>query len=186
MTKIVSLILIIMCSSAFAVEPIKSCDELNSIHREQLDVMEESYWVARNTGWGEHLAAIAWHESHGGIYTVNMEYEDASMRTNKKTGPSFGAHQVLVINALAIEGMKDTPWNRSTIAAKLIHNSDYSATMATEILKHGWKVRGTEWGMLAYYNAGRHGGDAYAGKVYRTVLTLKECRFGEFLEGEIR
>ena len=187
MKEIIALLaLIIASASVMAVPPIENCDELNSIHREQLDVMEESYWIARNKGWGEHLAAIAWHESHGGLYTVNMEYKDSSMTTNKETGPSFGAHHVLVKNVLAIEELKDTPWNRSIVAAKLIHDPSYSGRMGTRILEHGYKLRGTEWGMLAYYNAGRHGGDSYAGMVWQTVQTLKACKFGEFLESEIR
>ncbi|MGD2063230.1 MAG: hypothetical protein PVF51_06565 [Nitrospirota bacterium] len=117
--------------------------ELRQMSETQHQVLMRAIAYGAPHDLGYTLAAIAWQESHVGSVPVNI------------TDPSFGPFHGKMDTVMSRAGVKDTAYNRNVIAAKLLSDFDFAASMAVRELLFWKKVHRGNWRkMVRSYNAG--------------------------------
>lgn len=112
-------------------------------------------------GWT--LAAIAWEESIGGKFKLNV------------FDPSFGVYHIKIENALAFsKQIEDTRFNRNRIAMWLIDDFDYSSAVCISILKWWMNFHNGSWSLaVASYNGGHKPNKKYLERIKRKIKALR-------------
>jgi hypothetical protein len=150
--------------------PVTACEALYSegLTETQVGILNQAYDYGKPYGWGQTLAAIAWKESGGGKFLINLQ------------DPSVGVFHVNVTKVVKHLGYKDTPFNRNRAAQVAMEEFEVSAHIAVMELAY-WSVkRGRTWRQtVASYNAGTRwkNGVKYADDIAVKVEVLKKCRW---------
>jgi hypothetical protein len=147
-----------------------TCDELGSITPEQYLNLEFSFVQGYPHDFGFTMAAIAWQESKGGIWNLNLQ------------DPSAGMYHTSLKTAVARLEMKDTPFRRNMLAQRLIDDKEFAAAMAIKELQFWYEYHHGNW-MKIYssYNAGFGSNTAYANDIRQTIRTLQKCKFDTYI-----
>lgn len=148
-----------------------ACEALESagLDFDQKLVLRHSFEYGRPYDLSYSLAAIAWKESSGGRYRINLQ------------DPAAGIHMITIKNALSYSGRKDTPFNRNKLAQELIENPNLSAGYSVINLNFWRSVYGNNWGLVwRSYNGGTSGSKAsqeYAISIAEKVNVIRKCNW---------
>jgi len=161
---VIRVLLLLCCFLPVGVQA-DSCPRLTD---SQVSVLQRSYDLGKDADMGWTLAAIAYRESSAGRFLI-----DAS-------GPSFGAHQILLRTATRRMNITDS-MQKNILAQRLVEDVDLSASLALEELKFWRRLHGNNWNNLwASYNAGYNyrgtSGQKYAKMIGKHIKQLKNCK----------
>lgn len=136
----------------------------------QIGLLHQAHEYAEPYGWGLTLAAIAWKESSGGKYLINLQ------------DPSVGPFHVTVDKVVRHLGWSDTPYNRNRAAQIAMSDFEMTAHIAVMELAY-WNIqRGRQWrDTVISYNAGNNlnnpRGKLYGSDIASKVMLLKTCEW---------
>ena len=161
----VFLALLIISSTMFAKVTEESLmEELNHLTNAQYKVLLKTYKKGSVFDFELSMTSIAWHESHFGKHKMNL------------MDPSFGVFHNLIGSVIRRNGIRDTGWNRSRLAERLVDDYDFSFSQSLAELKYWqnyWKSKRVSrvWShMISSYNAGFNHSN---GKDYLAAIKLK-------------
>ena len=146
---------------------IKTLDkELDNLSLSQKEVLVKTWLKAKKFNLEFTMTAIAWHESHFGLYPINL------------SDPSFGVFHNL-ITSVARRHNVTSKWSKSRLAEQLIQDYDFSFAESLSELKF-WqgvhKNKPNNWSLtVKSYNAGyRHeNGKQYLVQIKTKIKALK-------------
>lgn len=144
----------------------------NSMSQDQVQRLVEIYAVASKVSeYPLTLAAISWQESRSNSYPVNL------------SDPSCGPFHNKVSNVLQREKIKDTPFERNKVCAKLMENLVFAIKHANIELSH-WQMqhKGNWRKMMASYNGGHAGNDKYSQSITEILEILRASNLPELAE----
>mgnify|MGYP003640046008 CR=1 FL=1 len=140
--------------------------ELQSITHKQEIVLANAFLKGLPQDLGYTMMGIAWQESRGGKYLVNIQTND------------FGVMGININSAANREGLKGS-FSRNMLAQRLIMDNDYNMDMSMEELMF-WKnhYKGNWRMMVRSYNAGYawRNGEDYLTHIRRNVNMFMHCR----------
>lgn len=140
--------------------------ELQSITPKQEIVLAHAYVKGLPQDLGYAMMGIAWQESKGGKYLVNIQTND------------FGVMGININSAANREGLKGA-FSRNILAQRLITDMSYNMDMAMEELMF-WKdhYKGKWRMMIRSYNAGYawRNGEEYLKHIRHNVNMFMHCR----------
>lgn len=148
---------------------LKRKHSLSRVDQEQLDTLIDIYKRASHTDYALTLVSIAWQESRGSSWPVNLQ------------DPSCGPFHNKVTNVMTREDIRDTPLNRNIVCGRLINDLDFAikhAMLEIQVWerKHGSK----NWrAILASYNGGHRGNPEYANNVAEIFRVFRSSNFIE-------
>lgn len=163
--KWIFLTLLLLSTQAFALCPVLEAHDLSS---HQIETLHKAYVLGEKQDMGYSLAAIAWKESSGGRYLINLQ------------DPSSGVFHVTIDNALSYLKLKDTPFNRNRVAQMLINDFVLSSDLAMNNLQFWKNMYGDNWIKIwASYNAGYNwkAGLHYSYDVAHKIELIKLCHW---------
>lgn len=136
---------------------------------QQIGVLHKAFQAGQVRDMSYSLAAIAWKESSGGRYLVNLQ------------DPSAGVFMVSIDNAISYIKWKNTPFNRNRVAQLLIEDFELAAEFAMLNLQF-WKDQyGENWRLIwRRYNGGYSdsgASKAYSKDIARKVKTFTLCNW---------
>lgn len=145
---------------------------LDKMSPEQLDRLVEIYAYAdRVSEYGLTLTAIAWKESRGSRYPVNLD------------DPSCGPFHNKVSNVLAREKIEVTPFNKNVVCAKLMRDLPFAVKHANmELNVWRTKHRGNWRKMVESYNSGHGENKSYAEDIAEIVDILRTSNIDRLSE----
>lgn len=145
---------------------------LDTMSPEQLDRLVEIYAYAdRVSEYGLTLTAIAWKESRGSRYPVNLD------------DPSCGPFHTKVSNVLAREKIEVTPFNKNVVCAKLMRDLPFAVKHANmELNVWRTKHRGNWRKMVESYNSGHGKNKSYAEDIAEIVDILRTSNIDRLSE----
>lgn len=147
--------------------------QLDSLDKQQLEILIKSYIYGEEEGFGHELVVIAWKESNFGKYPMNLE--------DGRYG-SFGPYHVLLEHSMKRHKMHGT-WNKSRLAERHLSDVEFSAKDALTVWKAFYirnkNTSNQSYRTFAMYNAGVAGIKNAAGKKYaddanQRLLVLKD------------
>lgn len=155
--------------------------ELRAMSDEQRYTLMKAFAYGAPYDLGYTLAAIAWQESQAGSVPVNI------------TDPSFGPFHCRMDTVMRRVALTDTPYNRNRIAARLLNDFEFAASMAVAELQYWQRVRHGKWRrMVRSYNAGYNedskDAEAYVAKIIKKVKALRRSfrSQGDELQAHLR
>lgn len=158
-------LLLLLSTQAYACEALEKA----GLDFDQKLVLRHSFEYGRPYDLSYSLAAIAWKESSGGRYRINLQ------------DPSAGIHMITIRNAMVYSGERDTAFNRNKLAQMLVNDPNLSAGYAVVNLQFWQKVHGNDWRqVVASYNAGYSGsqaGQRYAEDIAEKVNVIRKCNW---------
>lgn len=145
---------------------------LDTMSPEQLDRLVEIYAYAdRVSEYGLTLTAIAWKESRGSRYPVNLD------------DPSCGPFHTKVSNVLTREKIEVTPFNKNVVCAKLMRDLPFAVKHANmELNVWRTKHRGNWRKMVESYNSGHGKNKSYAEDIAEIVDILRTSNIDRLSE----
>lgn len=144
--------------------------ELKSLSTSQYIVLLKTFKKGDVFNYGYSLTAIAWNESNFGKYKINLD------------DPSFGCFNSLLTTVLVRANVKNTSWNRSRLAERLIADFDFSFSQALAELKY-WENYWTSKGVprvwshtIRSYNRGFNHmrGEQYRKDIVQRIRVLRK------------
>ena len=144
--------------------------ELDNLTISQYKVLLKTFKKGNVFDYGYSLTAITWKESKFGKFKVNL------------CDPSFGCFHSLLSTTLTRNNMKDTAWNRSRLAERLIADYDFSFSQALAELKY-WENYWTSKGVpkvwshtIRSYNRGFNHilGEPYRKDIVQMIRVLRK------------
>jgi len=143
--------------------------KLNKLNMSQYRILISTFSKAHPFDLQYTMTAIAWHESTFGRNPINL------------SDPSFGVFHNLITSVVSRTGTKDTAWNRSRVAERLLLDFDFSFSQSLAELKYWdnyWKSKKVPktWSkMVMSYNAGHkyQNGEAYLKAIKDKIKALR-------------
>jgi len=135
-----------------------------SISPQQWEVLGEAYGVGASHNMGYTMMAIAWQESKGGKYLMNIQTND------------FGVMGVSLKYA-AIRNKVKGPWALNMLAQRLTFDRAFNMDNALKTLLFWEKATGSWRDMVSAYNNGYayNKGSVYLNKIVRNVNMFMHC-----------
>jgi hypothetical protein len=156
-------------------------EELRSMTDAQRYVLVKAFAYGEPYDLGYTLAAIAWQESQAGSVPVNVE------------DPSFGPFHNKMDTVMRRVVVKDTRYNRNRIAARLLNDFEFAASMAVAELRYWERVHHGRWRRVvrsynAGYNHSSRAAEIYVKHIIAKVKALKRLfrRQGDELAPHLR
>lgn len=163
-------ILIPLISNASSIKT-EQCPIRSQFSDQQWGIIEKGYNAANEFDYGLTLAAIIIEESDGGLWRVNPDSRD------------FGVTQINIKTGVIRLGYKNTSWNRSVVASKLVADDDLAISVAVEEILFWHEQHNGYWKhVVASYNKGynvERGMEVYYPKIAPLVNELKKGCFNE-------
>lgn len=145
---------------------------LDIMSSDQLDRLIEIYAYAdRVSEYGLTLTAIAWKESRGSRYPVNLD------------DPSCGPFHTKVSNVLAREKIEVTSFNKNKVCARLMRDLPFAVKHANmELNVWRTKHKGNWRKMVESYNSGHGKNKSYAEDIAEIVDILRTSNIDRLSE----
>lgn len=141
---------------------------LQNMEERQLQKLLTIYDKAKDTDYAMTLVSIAWKESRGSSWPVNLQ------------DPSCGPFHNKVSNVIIREELEDSDLMRNIVCGRLINDLDFAIKHAILELdvwnrKHDGKWRN----IIASYNGGHKGNKVYAEEVIEIYNTFRNSNLKE-------
>lgn len=141
---------------------------LQNIEAHQLQKLLTIYEKAKDTDYAMTLVSIAWKESRGSSWPVNLQ------------DPSCGPFHNKVKNVIIREELEDTDLMRNIVCGRLINDLDFAIKHAILELEVWDRTHDGKWrNMLASYNGGHKGNKVYAEEVVEIYNTFRNSNLKE-------
>lgn len=137
--------------------------EWKQLSFKQKEVIRTSFAHGKPFNLGYSLASIAWQESMGGRYLINI------------FDPSYGIYHIKINNALAFEKAKNlSKFEKNIIASMLLKDHKYASAVCLSILRFWMNYHKGSWSKaISSYNGGMKGNRYYLKKIKKKVRFLK-------------
>lgn len=163
---ILTLILTAFTGTAYATPQACPALTVERLSESQIGVIYQAFEAGRGNDMSYSLAAIAWQESQGGKYMINLQ------------DPSSGVFHITINNALSYIKWRDTPFNRNRVAQLLIDDFELSAEFAMINLQFWKDHHGNDWNKIwGSYNGGYRPNMEYASDIASKIQKIKLCEW---------
>jgi len=162
--------IILACASFSQAVFGKDCSEWDKLSEEQQYRLEYAYNYGKPYNMGWTMSSLAWQESQGGLYRVNIKSHDFGL---------FQINKTTIYNILGVTSY----WKKQEIITKVVMDDALGAYLALDVLQHFERVHKGDWKkMVMSYNIGNKKdykslkkGVAYYEKVRYYYHQIKQC-----------
>lgn len=136
---------------------------MDTMTSEQKQLLTTVYTKTAGTGYQLTLTAIAWKESRGNIWPVNVN------------DPSCGVFHTKITNVMKRESIEDSAFRRNVVCAKLMDDLDFAIKHAMLELDFWDKKYRGDWRKIwASYNGGHSGNKTYGKEISEIISVLRQ------------